>query len=98
VPERKNEKTVIKVGEREVRVSWAPSKKNDREYPGYTADLRRFGLGRPWASTLQELEEKVRAALAPLTGEADKLTLQRGALREYERAKTLATELRLDSR
>ena len=86
----------IVVGDREVKVSRNPSKKRDRVYLGFIADLRPFGLKTVWASTLEKLEEKVRAALAPLTGEADKLTLERSALREYERAKTLGAELRVD--
>ena len=90
MPERNDEQTKIKVGDREVRISWNPSKKDGQEYAGFLADLRPFGLKRRWASTLEKLEAKVRDALAPLTGEADKLTLERSALREYERSKTLS--------
>lgn len=86
----------IVVGDRVAKVLWTPSKKKGHEYPGFTADLRPFGLKNVWGSTPAILEEKVRAALAPLTGEADKLTLERGALREHERAKRIAAELGLE--
>ncbi|HEY5912779.1 MAG TPA: hypothetical protein VJA21_19435 [Verrucomicrobiae bacterium] len=43
-----------------------------------------------------KLEEEVRAAMAPLTGEADRLVLKRAALREYERARKMAAELGLE--
>jgi integrase len=96
VKERKGPITVIKVGEREVRVYPAPSKKGGREYAGFVADLRSSGLGRPSASTLEGLESKVRELVGPLVGECETLTLRRGPLRAYERAIKIAAELGLE--
>lgn len=79
-----------------MRVYPSPSKKGSREYPGFVADLRPFGLKPKWRSTLVALEGVVRELVGPLVGECETLTLRRGQLRAYERAIKMATEQGLE--
>ena len=87
---------MIRVGEHDVRVYPSPSKKGSREYPGFVADLRPFGLKQKWSSTLAALGQSVQELVGPLVGECETLTLRRGQLRAYERAIKIAVELQLE--
>lgn len=74
----------------------APLKRAGVIYPGFRADLRSFNLNRPFGSSLDALEAKVRELVGPFVGEYESLILRRGPLRVYERASTVAKEMGLE--
>jgi integrase len=87
---------VIQVGTISVAVSVESFKKKGSSYSGFRADLRHLGLKRPFSSSLESLEAKVKELVGPLVGENETLTLRHGALRAYERAKLIADEMGLE--
>ena len=77
----------------EVPIYKTPSKKKGRRYPGFTAIFESGGTSRRlWRSNKEDL----RRELHKLFGGGDELTLRGPALREYERARELASELGME--
>ena len=88
---------IITIGSVVAKLYTVSSRKSGRVYDSFIASYYHDGKRyRETASTLEKLEAKVRAAIEPLVGENDSLTMRGSKLRAYERACELANEMGLE--
>ena len=87
----------LTIGSVVVNIYATPIHKHGRNYDSFTAACSIDGKRcRQTASTIEKLEAKVRAAIEPLVGENDALTMRGSKLRAYERACELAKEMSVE--
>ena len=67
--------------------------KQGREYGGFIADLRPYGLKRITSASFDRLKGKVDEALALVDGNLESKTLRKSELRAYERAVQIAASM-----
>lgn len=83
----------MQVGGQQVPIYATPSKKHGRVYAGFTAYFESGGRGeRLWRARKEDLRRELRQ----LFGDGDEVILRGPSLREYERARTIATELGME--
>jgi integrase len=83
----------VQVGDFKVPIYATPSRKGGRVYPGFTAVFESRGkLKRPWRASREDLRRELRQ----IFGDGDEVNLRGPALREYERARSIANELGME--